>query len=64
MSSAIYNILDDLRCLPSQDVLEAARYIHQLREARRQARAKSIVETSGSLSGPEGDAFEAAIQER
>lgn len=63
MSTAIYSILDDLRHLPSQDVMDAARYIHQLREARRLTRAQAIADTSGSLSGPVGEAFETALQE-
>ncbi len=63
MSTAIYSILDDLRHLPSRDVMAAARYVHQLREARRQRRLQVIAETAGSLSGPEGAAFEAAIND-
>jgi hypothetical protein len=63
MSAAIYSILEDLRHLPSAEVSAAARYIHELRENRRSRRSKVIAETAGSLSGPEGEAFEAAIQD-
>jgi hypothetical protein len=63
MSAAIYSIIEDLRHLPGQDLLDAARYIHQLREARRERRLQTISATSGILSGPEGEAFEAAIEE-
>ncbi len=63
MSAAIYNILEDLRHLPGADVSAAARFIHELREKRSHQRSKMIAETSGSLSGPDGDAFEAAIKD-
>jgi hypothetical protein len=63
MSAAIYSILDDLRHLPSSDVVNVARYIHELREARHVRRKESLAASSGSLSGPDGDAFEAAIME-
>ncbi len=61
--TALVDIIDDLKHLPSQDLEEAARYIHQLREARRLRRRRTIAETSGALSGPVGDAFAAAVEE-
>jgi hypothetical protein len=63
MSTAIYSILEDLRHLPSADVSAAAEYVHQLRENRRERRSRMIEKTSGSLSGSDGDSFEAATQE-
>ncbi len=61
--TALMDIIDDLKHLPSQDLEEAARYIHQLREARHQRRRQTIAETAGALSGPVGDAFAAAVEE-
>lgn|GEM_PF-5373625 len=63
MSAVIYSILDDLRHLPSAEVSAVARYIHGLRENRHASRAKVIDETSGSLSGPDFESFEAAIRD-
>ncbi|WP_166443042.1 hypothetical protein [Phragmitibacter flavus] len=61
--TALVDIIDDLKHLPSQDLEDAARYIHQLRETRRQRRSQSIAETAGAISGPVGDAFAAAVEE-
>lgn len=60
---ALRDIIDDLKHLPHQDLEDAARYIHQLREVRRQRRIRTITETAGVLSGPLGDAFAAAVEE-
>jgi hypothetical protein len=61
--TALVDIIDDLKHLPSQDLEQAARYIHQLRQARRERRRQAIAETAGALSGPVGDAFAAAVEE-
>lgn len=61
--TALADIIDDLKQLPIQDLEDAARYIHQLRAARGKRRRQGIVETAGTLSGPVGDAFAAAVEE-
>jgi len=62
--TALVDIIDDLKHLPSKDLEEAARYIHQLREDCRERRRQTIAATAGALSGPVGDAFAAAVESR
>jgi hypothetical protein len=61
--TALADIIDDLKHLPSQDLEDPARYIHELRTASGRCRHQSIIGTAGSLAGPVGEAFATAVDE-
>ncbi len=56
-------LIDELRLMPSDRLETTAAFIDALLEDRRAKRNAMIDATAGSLSGPVGDALEAALAE-
>ena len=59
--TAMADIIEELKRLPGEDLEAAASYIHTLAEGRRRRRLAVTESTAGSLKGPSGEAFEAAL---
>jgi len=61
--AVVTDIVEELKLLPERELEAAARFVHQLRERRKNERLAALRELQGSLSGEQGEAFEKAIEE-
>ena len=59
--SVLESILKDLQSLPTQKLVEVARYVHGLSEAAQKERLSLLHQTHGALSEEDGQAFELAL---
>lgn len=61
--TAVLPLMDELRRLPADRLVETADFIQTLLEERRARRESMIDATAGSLAGEEGAALESALAE-
>ena len=59
--SVIESIMKDLKNLPTQKLVEVARYVHGLSQADQAARRELLRQTHGVLSDEDGQVFEMAL---
>ena len=59
-------LIEDIRALSASKLVQLRRVLDEIdpeiAERRRQARARILEETAGSLAGPESEKFEVAIE--
>ena len=66
MSTVADAIINEIRTLPAAKLVKLLRYLNEIDpegvERRRQERNAILEQTAGSMAGPEGEAFEKAIE--
>lgn len=67
MSTVADTIINEIRALPAAKLVKLLRYLNEIdpegAERRRQERNAILKQTAGSMAGPEGEAFEKAIED-
>ena len=61
--SVLETIVADLRDLPADRLGEVAAYVKRLKPKTREERLAALMESAGSMTGPEGEEFERAVLE-
>jgi hypothetical protein len=60
--SVIESILKDLQGLPTQKLVEVARFVHGLNPKSQERRHAALQATAGCMAGEEGEDFERAVR--
>lgn len=60
--TVIESIIKELESLPNAKLVEVAGFVHRLSDQAQQERAEALRRLHGSLSEPDGEAFEEALR--